>query len=309
MSATQLQEIRARFAAGRPDLDPSDIGAMRKGFEAMLTAFPVAPGVTFEDVNLDGIPAKWCVPSGAASGRVLLYLHGGGYMVGSPTAYGPLTSEIASRLKARVLTPDYRLAPENPYPAAVEDAVKAYRWLLDHDVSAHSITVAGDSCGGGLTVAMLVAVRDAGLPLPLGAALISPWTDMSVSTESFTTKAGEDQLLTADGLKGMAGAYLAGVSAQTPGASPVYANLAGLPPLLIQVGSTELLLDDSTRLAARAGGAGVKVRLDVWPEMFHVWHSYASILDEAAEALDDLGAFLEGLYSRQKEQRSAGAKA
>jgi acetyl esterase/lipase len=309
MSKAQLQELQARFAAGRPNLDPSDLGAMRQGFEDMLTQFPVAPGVTFEQVDLDGIPARWCVPAGARQGRMLLYLHGGGYMVGNSKAYGPLASELASRLKVRVLIPDYRLAPENPYPAALDDAVKVYRWLLGHSVPAPSIAVAGDSCGGGLTVAALAAIRDAGLPLPAGAAIISPWADMEVSSESFVGKAGEDQLLNVDGLRGMAGAYLGGAPPRTPGASPVYANLAGLPPLLIQVGSTEVLLDDSTRLAARAGAAGVKVRLDVWPEMFHVWHAYASMLDEAGEALDDAAEFIDRLFATQKTQLSAGAPA
>jgi acetyl esterase/lipase len=240
---------------------------------------------------------------------MLLYLHGGGYMIGSSKAYGPLTSELASRLGARVLVPDYRLAPENPYPAALDDAVRAYRWLLGHGVTPQTIAIAGDSCGGGLTVATMAAIRDAGLPLPVGATIISPWADMEGSGQSMTSKAGEDLLITADGLHGMAGAYLGGAPPRTPGASPVYANLTGLPPLLIQVGSSEILLDDSTRLAARAGAAGVKVRLDVWPEMFHVWHAYASRLDEAAEALDDAAAFINGLFAGQKKQLRAGAPA
>lgn len=309
MSSLQLQQLRSQLAAGRSKLELSDINEVRRGFEEMLNQFPPAVGVRFEQANLDGIPASWCIPSEVAQSRVLLYLHGGGYVVGSPKAYGPLASELAWRLKARVLVPDYRLAPENPYPAALEDAVRSYRWLLDQHVSARSIVVAGDSCGGGLTVATLAAIRDAGLPLPLGAAIISPWTDLEVASESFTSKAAEDPILNADGLRGMAGAYLGATSPRTPGASPVYANLDGLPPLLIQVGSAEILLDDSTRLAARAGAAGVKVRLDIWPEMFHVWHTYAPVLDEGAEALDDAAAFLDSLFSRQKEQLSAGAPA
>ena len=257
-----------------------------------MTQFPPAAGVTFEVENVDGIPAIWCVPSNAVKDRILLYLHGGGYVVGSARAYKPMASEIAVRLKARVLIPDYRLAPEHPYPAALEDAVKAYRWLIGKG----TISMAGDSCGGGLTIASLVAARDAGLPMPVGAALLSPWADLGVSGDSATTKAGEDVLLSAEALKGMAGAYLGENSPQTPGASPIYATLSGLPPLLIQAGSTEVLLDDATRLAARAGAAGVKVRLDIWPEMFHVWHAYSSVLDESAEALDDAAGFLASLY-------------
>lgn len=309
MSIQQLQQLRSRLAADRAKFQTPDINDVRRGFEEMLTQFPPAPGVKFEPVSLDGIPAKWCIPAGAAPSRALLYLHGGGYAVGSSTAYGPLTSQLAARLKARVLIPDYRLAPEHLYPAALEDTVSSYRWLLDHGVPAHAIALAGDSCGGGLTMATLVSIRDAGLPLPIGAAIISPWVDLEVSSQSFISKAGEDPFLNADGLRGMAGAYLGEASPRTPGASPVFANLAGLPPLLIQAGSAEVLLDDSTRLAALAGAAGVKVRLDIWPDMFHVWHCYAPVLDEAAEALDDAAAFLEALFTGQKEQLSAGAQA
>ncbi len=307
MSKAQLEQLRSRFAEGRSALDTPDINQMRQGFEEMLTQFPPAPGVTFEQADLGGIPGRWCIPSQVADARVLLYLHGGGYMVGSSIAYGPMASQLASRLKARVLVPDYRLAPENPYPAALEDAVRVYRWLLDNGVSPRSLTLAGDSCGGGLTLATMVAVRDAGLPLPTGAAIMSAWADLEASSDSITSKAGEDPLLNGEDLRGMAGAYLGSASPRTPGASPVYANLAGLPPLLIQVGSAEILLDDSTRLAARAGAAGVKVRLEIWPEMFHVWHTYAPVLDEGAEALDDIAAFLDALYAREKESKTVTA--
>ncbi len=291
MSTLQLQQLRPLLESGREKFQ-GDLHQVRTAFEEMLGQFPPAPGIVFSEALLDLIPALWATPSGVTGGPVLLYLHGGGYVVGSPKAYRPLASELASRLKARVLVPDYRLAPENPYPAALEDAVHVYRWLLDHGTPAGSIALAGDSCGGGLTVSTLVAIRDAGLPLPMGAAVISPWADLEVASASFTSKAGEDILLNAEGLRGMAGAYLGAASPRTPGASPIYANLAGLPPLLIQVGSAEVLLDDAIRLAANAGASGVKVRLDIWPGMFHVWHSYSSKLDEAAEALDEAAAFL-----------------
>jgi monoterpene epsilon-lactone hydrolase len=280
--------------AGRAKM-VGELDQVRQGFEDMLTQFGPAPGVTFTPAQIGSIPGVWATPADVAGGSVLLYLHGGGFALGGSKAYSPLASELASRLKARVLVPDYRLAPENPYPAALEDAVSAYRWLLDQGTPAASIALAGDSCGGGLTVAALVAIRNAGLPMPAGAVLISAWADLSVTNDSISSKAGEDFVLNGDMLRGMAGGYLGATPPHTPGASPVYANLKGLPPLLIQVGATEVLLDDSTRLATNAGAAGVKVRLDIWPEMFHVWHTWSARLDEAKEALDDAAAFLDRL--------------
>jgi epsilon-lactone hydrolase len=294
MSTLQLEQLRPVLAANKATMTGT-LEQIRQAFEKMLTQSPVAPGVVFEAETAGGLPATWCIPSQAVRGQVLLYLHGGGYVIGNPTAYRPMGSEFASRLKTRVLIPDYRLAPENPFPAALDDALKVYRWLLDQKIAPKSIVLAGDSCGGGLTVATLVAIRDAGLPLPAGAAVISPWADLEVNSDSFVSKAKEDPLIEAEGLRGMAAAYLGSTSPRNPSASPIYANLAGLPPLLIQVGSAEILLDDATRLAARAGAAGVKVRLDIWPDMFHVWHVSASMLDEGREALDDAAGFLKSV--------------
>ncbi len=201
MSTQQLQELRPLMDASREKM-VGELDQVRQGFEEMLTQFGPAPGVTFKEAQIGSVPGTWVTPSSAVDGRVLLYLHGGGYAIGSSKAYGPLASELASRLKGRVLVPDYRLAPEHPYPAALEDAVSAYRWLLDQGTPAGSIAVAGDSCGGGLTVATLVAIRDAGLPLPVGAVLISAWADLSVTSDSITSKAGEDFVLNADMLRG-----------------------------------------------------------------------------------------------------------
>jgi acetyl esterase/lipase len=290
--------LRPVLAANKAAL-AGTLDQVRQAFEVMLTQSPVVPGVAFEQETAGGLPASWCIPAGAIREQVLLYLHGGGYVIGNSRAYRPMGSEFASRLRTRVLIPDYRLAPENPFPAALDDAVKVYRWLLDQKISSKSIVLAGDSCGGGLTVATLVAIRDAGLPMPAGAAVISPWADLEVNSDSFVSKAKEDLLIEAEGLRQMAAAYLGSASPRNPSASPIHANLSGLPPLLIQVGSAEILLDDSTRLAARAGAAGVKVRLDIWPEMFHVWHVSASVLDEAREALDDAATFLKSLLPKK----------
>lgn len=297
MSDIQLKELLPLLTQSKA-LFAGDLAQIRRAFEEMLTQSPVAAGVVFEQETAGGIPASWCIPSGASRHNVLLYLHGGGYVIGSSKGYRPLGSELASRLKARVLIPDYRLAPENPFPAAVQDALATYRWLLQRDYNPASIAVAGDSCGGGLTIATLAGIRDAGLPLPAGAAVISPWADLEVNSESFVSKAKEDPLIEADGLRGMAAAYLGGASPRDPSASPVNANLAGLPPLLVQVGSAEILLDDATRLAARSGAQGVRVRLDIWPQMFHVWHTHAWHLDEARKALDDMAGFLQSLWPK-----------
>jgi monoterpene epsilon-lactone hydrolase len=308
MSTLQLERLRPVLAADKAKF-AGDLDQIRRAFEEILTKFPPAPGVTFERETAGGVPESWCIPPAAVQGRVLLYLHGGGYVVGSARAYQPMVSELASRLKARTLIPDYRLAPENPFPAALEDAITVYRWLLDQSIAPQSIALAGDSAGGGLAVSCMAAARDAGLPLPAGAAVISPWVDLEATGESGVSKAQADPILEVAGLKGMAGAYLGGASPRTPSASPIYADLIGLPPLLIQVGSAEILLDDATRLAARAGADGVKVRLDIWPEMFHVWHLYAPVLDEGREALDEAAAFLESFFSRQNESVASGARA
>ncbi len=294
MSATQLNQLRPILAQNKAKF-VGDLDQVRRAFDEMLMQSPTQPGVRFEQETVGGVPSSWCIPSQAVPERVLLYLHGGGYVVGSSKGYRGMGSEFASRLNTRVLIPDYRLAPETPFPGAVDDAVSVYRALIESRIPAKSIAIAGDSCGGGLTVATMMAIRDQGLPLPAGAAVISPWVDLEVKSESFVSKAAEDPLIEADGLRGMAAAYLGATSPRTPLASPLHGSFAGLPPLLIQVGSAEILLDDATRLAARAGAAGVKVRLDIWPEMFHVWHTSASQLDEAREALDDAAAFLKAL--------------
>jgi epsilon-lactone hydrolase len=294
MSLLQLEQLQPLLAADKARF-VGELDQIRRGFEEMLTQFPPASGVVFKEETAGGVPAIWCIPADAVKGRVLLYLHGGGYAIGSAKAYRLFVSRLAASLKARVLIPDYRLGPENPFPAAFEDAVAAYRWLIDQSVAPQSLTIAGDSCGGGLTIATLVAARDAGLPMPAGAFVMSPWVDLSISGESIVAKAQEDTVLAVPELQGMAGAYLGATDPKTPSASPLYANLAGLPPLLIQVGSSEILLDDANRLAARAGAAGVKVRLEIWPSMFHVWHLYGPLLDEGRDALNDGAAFLSAL--------------
>jgi phosphinothricin tripeptide acetyl hydrolase len=220
----------------------------------------------------------------------VLYLHGGGFVMGSPVTHRKLAGDISRASGARVLLLDYRLAPEHPNPAATDDGVQAYRWLLEQGVEPGSVAVAGDSAGGGLTVAVLLALRDAGAPMPAAAVCISPWVDMTGEAASITTRAERDPMVGTGDLARFTDWYLAGADARA--SSPVYADLQGLPPLLIHVGDEEILLDDSVLLAERATAAGVDATLEVWPEMFHVWHVFAGRVPESTAAVEQVGQFL-----------------
>lgn len=272
-------------------LAPS-LAETRANFEKLGATFPLASDVTVEKVSADGVPAEWISAPGAKTDRAILYLHGGGYVIGSINTHREMCSRIARASAARVLLIDYRLAPENPHPAAVEDAVKAYEWLLTQGVSPKRIAVAGDSAGGGLTVATLVALRDRKIALPAAGVCLSPWVDLEGTGESCTTKAKEDPMVTKDGLVQLAGLYLGGKDVRTPLAAPLYADLAGLPPLFIQVGTAEILLDDANRLAERAKKAGVAVELEVWDGLIHVFQLFP-MLPEASEAVKKIGAFVQ----------------
>jgi len=300
VSALELESLLTMLRSGGPDLAAPPPQA-RENFEAMLAGIPTPEDVTFESTTLGGVPARWSATPGASMERVLFYLHGGAYLLGSSLGYRPLFSALARAAGARGLALDYRLAPENPFPAAVDDAVSAYRALLSQGIAPGSIAIAGDSAGGGLTVAMLVAARDAGLPMPAAAVAISPWADLECTGGSMLSKAAEDPSLNREGLLAMASIYLNGVSPRAALASPLYANLAGLPPLLIQVGSAEVLLDDATRLAARAAEADVAVQLEVWPRMPHVWHVFAFTLSEGRDAIAAAGAFVSARFRKHQE--------
>nr|AAS77238.1 lipase/esterase [uncultured bacterium] len=291
MSQQQLQQIiqllKSQPIAGKPS-----VAETRAGFEQMAAMFPVEADVKSEPVNAGGVKSEWVTAPGADAGRAVLYLHGGGYVIGSINTHRSVAGRISRAAKARVLVIDYRLAPEHPFPAAVEDSVAAYRWMLSTGLKPSRIAVAGDSAGGGLTVATLVAIRDAKLPLPAAGVPLSPWVDMEGVGDSMKSKAAVDPMVQKDGLIEMAKAYLGGKDPRTPLAAPLYADLAGLPPLLIQVGTAETLLDDSTRLAERARKAGVKVTLEPWENMIHVFQIFAPILDEGQQAIDKIGAFI-----------------
>ena len=278
----------------KPDDSPEDptLEESRAGYESMASQFAFPDDVTTEPVDAGGVPAEWVVASEADFGRTMLYLHGGGYVIGSPDSHRGMAARLSRAALSRVLLIDYRLAPEHPFPAAVEDATAAYRWMLDQGIEPSQTTIAGDSAGGGLTVAALVALRDAGDPPPAAGIPISPWTDMEGLGESMTTKSSVDPIIQRDYLLEMAKIYLDGADPRDPLAAPIYADLTGLPPLLIQVGGSETMLDDATRLADRAEATGVDVTLEVWEEMIHVWHWFASMLPEGQQAIDRIGEYV-----------------
>ncbi len=291
MPGPEIQTVVDMLRAN-PPLAGSDIAEMRAGMEAFTTAAPLPEGVDFDPVDAGGVPAEWTRGAGASDDRVVLYFHGGGYVMGSVATHRGLTAGISRAAGARVLSVDYRLAPEHPYPAAVEDGVAAYRFLREQGVAPGQLAVAGDSAGGGLTIATLLALREAGEPLPACGVCISPWVDLTQGGESMETKADEDPLVGREVLQQMADAYVADGDPRAPTASPCFADLAGLPPLLIQVGTAETLLDDARSLADRAKTSGVDVVLEEWDQMIHVWHAFALLLPEAKQAIDRIGEYL-----------------
>jgi acetyl esterase/lipase len=294
MPSPELQKL-VEILRSRPDPANFTLEERRQGFEALAKFFPVGPEVECEPVDAGGVPAEWVTSPGVRPDKVLLHFHGGGYVLGSLHTVRQLVSRLAAATGVRGLSLDYRLAPENPFPAAVEDATAAYRWLLGTGVDSSAVALSGDSAGGGLVIAALVALRDAGDPLPAAGVCLSPWVDLEGIGESMTTKADVDPMVERDGLLELAQLYLAGADPRTPLAAPLYAELQGLPPLLIQAGTAETLLDDSTRLADRAREAGVDVTLEPWEEMVHVWHAFASMLPEGQQAIDRVGEFLRKL--------------
>jgi epsilon-lactone hydrolase len=291
MSKQQLDSLIQMLKA-QPLNPNAAVEEIRAGFEQMTVMLPVEADVKCEPVKVGAMKAEWVAAPGADAGRAILYLHGGGYVIGSINTHRALAGRISRAAKARVLLIDYRLAPEHPFPAAVEDSVTAYRYMLAQGIRPGRLAVAGDSAGGGLTIAALVAIKEAKLPMPAAGVGLSPWVDLEGIGESMTTKAQADPMVHKDALVPMASAYLAGKDPKTPLAAPLYADLSGLPPLLIQVGTAETLLDDSTRLAERARKSGVNVTLEPWENMIHVFQSFAPILDEGQQAIDKIGAFV-----------------
>lgn len=280
-------------AATRGDTEMT-VDEWRAAYDGLGALLPAAEGTERVAVDAGGVPASWITSPDHDPGRTIVYLHGGGYCIGSLRSHDAMLSHLSAAAGARVLAVDYRLAPEHPHPAALDDAVAAYRWAVEEAGADPARTViAGDSAGGGLTAATLVALRDGDIPLPAAGVCLSPWTDLTQSGTSMQERADEDPMVRAADLDRWAAAYSGGVDASDPRISPLFADLAGLPPLLIEVGTSEVLLDDARRLAARAEQAGVDVTLTVAEDMVHVWHFFAGVVPEADDAIRRVGTFIE----------------
>ncbi len=295
MPIAKLQKIlREKGAAVGGDTKVT-IPMLRAGMEK--TAFPAADDLKIEQLTVAGRPAEWIAAPGANSKCAILYLHGGGYVMGSINTHRSLAGEISRAAKAWVLLLDYRLAPENKFPAGLEDATAAYHWLIAQGFAPANIAIAGDSAGGGLTAATLVALRDKKAPLPAAGVCISPWSDLTCTNASYKTRASADPMVQGGGLDKMTKAYLGDADPKHPHASPNFADLTGLPPLLIHVGDHEVLLDDSIALHAKAKGCGVDSTLEIWPEMIHVWHVFHPMLDEGKQGIERIGEYLRGKWA------------
>ena len=290
MASPELQMV-LQMVTGMPLRTDATPQEMRAGLAAMASTFELEPDVRVEPIAIDGMPAEWIASPDVASDRVVLYLHGGGYVVGSLDTHRDLAARVGRAGGARALAIDYRLAPEHPHPCAVDDAVRAYRWLLDRGVAPARLAIAGDSAGGGLTIATLVALRDRGLPTPAGAVCFSPWVDMEASGESMRTIV-DDPMLNRELMLYFARFYLGPTDPRTPLAAPLHADLRGLPPLLVQASRHECLRDDAVRIVERARAAGVDAELDLTDEVPHVWQIFAAILPEGRDAIARAGAFL-----------------
>lgn len=285
-------EIAKMFAEKKPD---RPLAQSRREWEeeALAQVLPADARVTPQIA--DGVACEWMEVAGVVQDRVFLLLHGGGYNAGSPKTHRRLAADLSRVTKMRVLVPDYRLAPEHPFPAAVEDALLAYGWLLGQGITEENIVVGGDSAGGGLALSMLLALREAKARLPRGAVLLAPWTDLTASSPSYKASRERDPMITQEGLQ-EAGLWYAGErDPADPMLSPLFAHLSGLPPMLIHVGGDEVMVDDSRIFAERAEAAGVAVTCKIFPGLWHVFHHAGAAVPEAQQALDEIGAYVAAL--------------
>ena len=293
MASAQLQELLEMFAerAAAFSETPPSLEERRMGVDMIGARFQNLDGITTEGVDADGVPAEWVAAPDAGSGAIL-YLHGGGYVTGSVVSHRGMAANLSRASGCRVLTVDYRLAPEHKHPSQVEDAHKAYRWMLKNGADAAATVVAGDSAGGGLAVATLLSVREAGDPMAAAGVCISPWVDMEGTGDSMKSKAGVAPMVSYQDLMDMATHFLGDGDRRDPLAAPLHADLSGLPPLLIIVGTSETLLDDAVRLHENAESAGVDSTLEIWEDMIHIWPWFAPFLPEGQRAMEQMGDFI-----------------
>ncbi|MGC8489062.1 MAG: alpha/beta hydrolase [Clostridia bacterium] len=293
--ADEADEVRALLRHRKAVIESGTIASPeedRAAIDAMFRSEP-DPGLRIEETEIGGVHAYWIMPPDADVSRTLFYLHGGSYAAGGLETHQDVVGRLARAARGRALLLEYRLAPEHPFPAPVDDAARAYRALLDEGQDPRRLAVVGDSAGGGLALALMMVLRDAGDALPASAVLISPWTDLASTAPSLDTRRERDPWLVADAVPQEAAVYLAGADPQDPLASPLYGDLRGLPPLLIHVGDDEILLDDAVRIADKAERQGVPVTLKVWPEMWHVFHLFAGRVQQARTAIAEIGRFVQ----------------
>ncbi|WP_297836787.1 alpha/beta hydrolase [Pseudomonas sp.] len=296
-----VQERLAAWAASANDFGPHLLGLptditmaeQREAYTRVLATHPVPESVTSTDVDMGGVRGVLVTPDNLDGDKILFYIHGGGYVAGSPEGYLGLAGHYAKLLGAKVYMPDYRLAPEHPFPIPINDTFAAYKWLLSQGHDANSIVFSGDSAGGAMVVSVMVKARNAGLPLPAGGVAISPWANLEHTGTSARSRDGLDPQASLEGLTILAKAFLNGALPSDPDASPVFADVRGLPPILVQIGENEVMLSDAIRLASHLGENRVRVSLEVWPGMFHVWHQFAAILPEGMQALENAATFLD----------------
>ncbi|MDX1515973.1 MAG: alpha/beta hydrolase [Woeseiaceae bacterium] len=293
-SSTRARALRrlTSWYLKRIDARTADVAEARKRLDFFAGLLSPADDVEIRADSVAGLRAEWLTPAGAGTDKLLLYWHGGGYIMGSCRSHRSIVSHIARQAGVRALVAEYRLAPEHRFPAAIDDSVGVYHELLQQGMQPRDIAVAGDSAGGGLTVAMMLSLRHAGLPLPRAAALLSPWLDLSGSGDSMQSRRGQDPWFDPDDLPTVVDYYCDDDQRRNPLVSPVFANVAGLPRTLIQVGDDEILLSDSQRFADKLREQGIDVALDVWPRMWHVWQMFVGLMPESEAAIDKLAAFI-----------------
>ncbi len=291
---SRVLSIVLKQISSRPSLESIGVEQYRALLEKSASMFKIDKTVTYEQVNLDSVKGAWLTPQGFTDGKIVLYIHGGGFIAGSINSHRDLVTRIANASNARVMIIDYSLAPEHKFPAGLNDAFNSYKWLLNKRISPHNIVVAGDSAGGGLALSLLLLIKEKGVSMPGGAVFLSPWVDLECKGESHLRNKEKDPMLSNDMLFSTTMFYADNDNLSNPMLSPLNGDLSGLCPMLIQVGSNEVLEDDAVMLADKAQQSGVDAELEIWEGMFHVWQYFARYLPEGRKAIEKIGSFIVG---------------